>query len=184
MAGFNIRSKPGNSTGGKSGGSRGQAMVESVLALFFVLTAFFFAWDAILSLESRIFADYSAARAARARTVGLNRFMCLKTARAATIPVAGESLLPDVSRQDAFNRVGAYLATYDIPESRGVVDMELWHGMQIETSVSGAETTARVEIPLRETPSIVDVFSSSPRTVSAEAAIESHFPLYMSEGGL
>ena len=164
-------------------------MAESVIALFFILVVFLLAWDAIGAFQTKIFLEHAAARVARARSVGLNRFMCLKSARVATMPVAGESLLDDVPRQAAYNRAGAYLASEDPAEARGILDYELWDAMRLEASIDGNVAHVDVEMPARETPELARLLGEDGVGASAvaphgSAQIEAHFPLYMLDGGL
>lgn len=165
--------------------SRGQAMIESVLALFFLLVCFFIAWDALKAFETKQFLAHAAARAARARSVGLNAFMVRKTARAAIIPVAGRSLVPASSRIDEFRRVPNYLAAEDESLARGILDYEKWHTMVLNTHVEALETRAGISVPADSDSTLARLLGTpgESRLFSAAAAIESHFPLYMDEGG-
>ena len=74
---------------------RGQAMVESVVAVLFVAFLFFVLFFLSRLLTVKIMLEYSASRVARARTVGLNDFVCEKAARVSVMTVAGRRLWPD-----------------------------------------------------------------------------------------
>ena len=74
---------------------RGQAMIETVLAVLFITFVFLGLFQLSQMLTARILLDHAAARAARAKAVGFNAFMCRKAARVATIPIAGRRLWPD-----------------------------------------------------------------------------------------
>ena len=65
-------------------------MVESVIALFFVLVIFLFMVDMLQAMKAKILVEYAAAKCARARAVGYNDFMLTKIARLSTMPVAGK----------------------------------------------------------------------------------------------
>ena len=73
-----------------AGGCRGQAMVESVVVLFFLCMVFFLVFDYARLLICRTTLDYAASRCALARAVGFNDFMILKTARLGAMSVSGE----------------------------------------------------------------------------------------------
>ena len=67
-------------------------MVESIIVLFFLCVIFFLVFDYARLLICHTTLDYAAARAARARAVGFNDFMVLKTARLGAMAVSGECL--------------------------------------------------------------------------------------------
>lgn len=89
----------------------GQAIVESLIVLFvscFVLFSFLQISQAFAEREVM---RHAAARAARARAVGFNAWMCEKVMRAAAIPASGRMLAPapeeaprDDSLRDAVRR--------------------------------------------------------------------------------
>jgi len=70
----------------------GQAMVESVIVMLAVALFFFALFQYANLLSAKLVLQHSAARAARARTVGLNHWMVEKSARAAAIPASGKCL--------------------------------------------------------------------------------------------
>ena len=72
----------------------GQAMLETVLAVFFITLVFLAVFQVAHMVTTKILLDHAAARAARARAVGFNEWMCLKSARVAMIPVAGPRTWP------------------------------------------------------------------------------------------
>ena len=74
---------------------RGQAMVETVLAVLIVSAVFFGLFRLSRLLAGKILLEHAAMRVARARAVGFNDFMCRKAARVSVIPVAGKRLWPD-----------------------------------------------------------------------------------------
>ena len=63
----------------------GQAMVETILVLFFLFLAFYTVFQFADNLRARLLVDYAASRVARARTVGYNDFMLEKVARLAAV---------------------------------------------------------------------------------------------------
>jgi len=73
----------------------GQAMVESVIVIMLMTVVFLGVFQFFYAAAARDILDHAAARAARARTVGFNRWMTIKAARVAAIPVSGKMLSPD-----------------------------------------------------------------------------------------
>jgi len=67
-------------------------MVESVIVMLAVAVFFFALFQYANLLSAKLVLDHSAARAARARTVGLNHWMVEKSAKAAAIPASGKCL--------------------------------------------------------------------------------------------
>jgi len=73
----------------------GQAMLESLLVMMLMLVVFAGVFQFLYLAVARDILDHAAARAARARAVGFNRWMTIKAARVAAIPVSGKMLSPD-----------------------------------------------------------------------------------------
>ena len=67
-------------------------MIESVIVIMVSCLFFFAMFQYSHLLSAKLVLDHSAARAARARTVGLNHWMVEKSAKAAAIPVSGKCL--------------------------------------------------------------------------------------------
>ncbi len=154
---------------------RGQAMLETVFAVFFLTVVFLTLFYLARMLQTRILLDHAAARAARARAVGFNEFMCLKSARVAMIPVAGERVWPvGLSDWDEVSRIPIYLSTEHEATARGVLEYEHWNTMQVHvTSGGGLADRATADISLA-----TDDF-----TMDGHAEIESHYPLYLHNAG-
>ncbi len=158
-----------------AGVRRGQAMIETVFAVTFLTVLFLTLLQLSQMLQSRILLDHAAARAARARAVGFNEFMCLKSARVAMIPVAGERLWPAENDWDEASRVPIYLSSEDEAHARGILEYERWGSTRIDiVSGNGVGSVAEADV-LMET----DDFRMDGR-----AEIESHYPLYMFDQGL
>ena len=110
-------------------------MVESIIVLFFLCIVFFLVFDYARLLICHTTLDYAAARAARARAVGFNDFMCRKAARVAVIPVAGKRLWPE---DDSFTyanelaRVRTYLESPDGARAAGLLDYEHWKNLFVD----------------------------------------------------
>lgn len=69
-------------------------MIESCIVLIMICLVFFLFFQLCHAFATRDVLDHAAARAARARTVGFNRWMVRKSMRVAAIPVAGRMLEP------------------------------------------------------------------------------------------
>ena len=72
----------------------GQAMLESLIVILVVCFMLFSLLELARCFAGREILRHSAARAARARTVGFNHWMCTKVMRAAAIPNAGKMIEP------------------------------------------------------------------------------------------
>ena len=69
-------------------------MVESVFVIVLACLCFFAVFQYAHLFSAKAVLEHAAARAARARTVGFNRFMVEKSARVAAIPASGKRLAP------------------------------------------------------------------------------------------
>ena len=87
---------------GPRAGRSGQAMIETLLVVMLMLVVFLGLFQFFYAAAARDILDHSAARAARARTVGFNRWMTVKAARVAAIPVSGKMLSPDAPEDPGF----------------------------------------------------------------------------------
>ncbi len=174
---------------------KGQAMVETILVLFFLLIAFYTVFQFVDNFRARLLAGYAASRVARARTVGMNDYMLEKTAHIATMPAAGRCLvrMADGRRPSAHElvrRSGSYLACEYPSQARQTLDFELWrNGMtEVECPLSGSRLTARVRQlrpqffelgrALSGTPS-ADVDDAPRASITGEFEIEAHYPDWM-----
>ncbi len=156
-----------------SSSSSGQAMLETVLAVLCISAIFLFLLHLSQVAMTRTLVDHAAARAARARTVGFNDFMCLKSARVAVIPVAGERLWPE-EEMDELGRIPDYLASEDGARARGVLEYEYWPTFKVVVSRGfGSKIDAKTSIVRQE-----GMF------VKGEAGIESHYAHYLDDAGL
>ena len=91
-------------------------------------------------LTGKILVEHAAMRVARARAVGFNDFMCLKTARVAVIPVAGKRLWPTDEKFSAGNelaRVRTYLESPDAARANGLLDYENWKTLSVDAGDGG-----------------------------------------------
>ena len=114
---------------------RGQAMLETVLAVLVITFVFLALFKLSHLLTGKILLEHAAMRVARARAVGLNEFMCQKIARVVTIPVAGRRLWPtDEDFDDDWERarLRIYMQTRDAAIARGVLEYEGWDRLDVD----------------------------------------------------
>ena len=148
-------------------GRKGQALLETLLASVVLTGTFLALFKLSHTLTGKILAEHAAMRVARARTVGLNDFMCLKAARIAVMPVAGERLWPvgdefDYDMERARSKI--YMATPDGAVARGVLDFAGWGGLKV---TPGDATNSKVTLEN-------DWFS-----VDGKASLEHNYDYYM-----
>lgn len=150
-------------------------MVETVIAVLVIVFAFLALFRLSHMLTGKILLEHAAMRVARARTIGLNDFMCLKTARVSVIPVAGTRLWP--AGKDEFDyamelsRVPIYLATPDGAVANGVLDYEGWHRLEVSAGGGSSETHLGF-----------DLFDDTMRfDLDGKAELERNYTLYMND---
>lgn len=153
---------------------RAQAMLETLIAVLVILFVFTGAHLVTRMLAARTILDHAASRAARAKAVGFNDFMCEKSARAAMIPVAGKRLWPEDIAFDEVARVPIYLESEDRSRANAVLDYEYWR-------TSGVDVDSGLGIAPVATASID--YSSDDFDMTASASVESHYPFYMNDEG-
>ena len=115
-------------------------MIETVLAVLVVTFIFFMLFNLSHLLTGKILVEHAAMRVARARAVGFNDFMCLKTARVAVIPVAGKRLWPADEKFTAGNelaRVRTYLESPDAARANGLLEYENWKTLSVDAGDGG-----------------------------------------------
>ena len=124
---------------------RGQAMVETLLAVLVITGIFLALFKLSHMLTGKIMLEHAAMRVARARAVGMNEFMCIKVARVAVIPVAGERLKPgknderkDMS-ESALARI--YMRTPDSSYADGLLRYKEWDNLSLNPDGSGVTRT-------------------------------------------
>jgi hypothetical protein len=163
-------------------------MLETALAVLFITTVFLVLFQVAHMITARVLLDHAAARAARAKAVGFNDWMCVKSARVAMIPVAGKRVWPqeDLDGVSEVSRVPIYLTCENEALARGVLDYERWETMGIDvdsTSGTSPEASALVTI---EIPRFYSRGGENEPVIemAGESRIESHFPFYMNDQGL
>ena len=167
---------------------KGQAMLESIIALFFLFLVFFLVVDYAELLKTRMVMDYAAARGARARAVGFNDFMVTKTLRIASMPVAGECLTAKdsgISPSAGFliSRSGSYLEAEYESDTRGILDFELWNPAKLEWSASESWNGRQgdVTMQVRQHHPLVSSYpgSAEESVIRGESKMESHYKFYL-----
>ena len=78
----------------------GQSLIETCLAVFMICMILFGLLQISQLFAAKEILNHAAARAARAKTVGFNKFMVTKCARVALIPNAGKLTTPDFTNED------------------------------------------------------------------------------------
>ena len=167
-------------------------MIETVIAVVVITFMFLGVFRLSRLLTTKILMQHAAMRVARARTVGLNRFMCLKSARVAVIPVAGRRIWPTSEGDENFDydmeraRSAIYMGTPNPAIARGVLEYAGWNRLSVD---EGDGTDSRVTMNCRyfgegedgrpaESESGNDWF-----TIGGKAGVEQNYTLYMMDGG-
>ena len=103
----------------KTGPRRGQALIESCLAIIVLCLVFAGLFQISQLFAAKEILDYSASRGARAKAVGFNEWMVRKVARVAAIPggafqedrcVRLSYAVSDEQLTEALRRMAAFLA--------------------------------------------------------------------------
>lgn len=150
----------------------GQSMIETLIASIVVVFGFLALFRLSHMLSGKILLEHAAMRAARARAVGFNDFMCLKAARVAAIPACGRRLWPEGDEFDAgmeLARIPIYLATPTPAVARGALEYDGWRRLSVD-----AEDSVDCRTSLS-----TDWFN-----LEGRAAVEDNAALYMNRMGL
>lgn len=152
-------------------------MIETVLAVS-VITFIFLAliWLSGL-LNHKIYLEHAALRAARARTIGLNDYMCLKAARLAVVPVAGERLWPKEKTFDLEmerGRFANYLQAHDEAIARGILEYENWERLSVGRDAHPVKTEMSFRIFDED-----ESFGGGLLTLEGRADLEPNCDLYL-----
>lgn len=157
-------------------------MIETVIAILVIAFVFLCLFRLSYMLEGKILLEHAAMRVARARAVGLNDFMCEKTARVSVIPVAGKRLWPlgdELDYEMERARVPIYLATPTPPVARGVLEYAGWNRQSVDP---GNGTDSRVTLGFSlfgdEDGAGADAFK-----LAGEAGVEEHCTYYLNDQG-
>ena len=154
-------------------------MIETVLAVLVVSFLFVVLFRLSYMLTGKILLEHAAMRVARARTVGFNDFMCLKSARVAVIPTAGKRLWP--TGDDAIDwsmelaRIPIYMSTKNEAIARGVLEYDGWNRLSVEPG-DGTDVKTSLGFSL--------FGDSDDFRLEGRAGIERNCDLYMQDNGL
>ena len=147
-------------------------MLETVIAVLVVTSTFLCLFKLSQMLMGKIMLEHAAMRVARSRAVGFNDFMCIKSARVASIPIAGKRLWPEGDEFDwarELHCIPIYMQAYTPSIARGGMEYEYWDTMNINP---GDGTKASVSL------------KSEYFDLEGKAGIENNFNLYMTDQGL
>ena len=157
----------------------GQAMIETVIAVLVITFAFLALFELSKTLLDQICLDHAAMRVARARAVGLNRYMCTKAARVATIPIAGERIWPvgesAISAEMELARLPDYMAAENDAYARAILDYEGWGRLFVDP---GDGRSTRVSMARPDDDGLLRF------DLVGRAGIEANATLYMTDSGL
>jgi len=211
------------------GGSRaGQSLIESCLVIGFACLLLFGLLQISQLFAAREVLYHAAARGARAKTVGFNRWMVTKAVRVGAIPNAGRMLVPEYDRDQPSDlqnlvatlgpgelwdealsatpmsgrvpieraRIPEYLATENYPRSLHILDYEDWNSIVITDNGSQPIDTGDPDDPVQVSPVLHFAVGQNYRlwvplhrtfyardrvSISGEAYIENHYPLYFED---
>ena len=153
-------------------------MLETVIAVLIITSAFLALFKLSHMLTGKILLEHAAMRVARARTVGMNEFMCVKAARVATIPVSGKRLWPaddpDFDSDMELGRLRIYMLAKDQAVARGVLEYEGWDRLRVEP---GDGTRVHVQQDY-------ELFDGEVRYgLEGEAGLENNYTFYLNDQG-
>ncbi|MEI7436245.1 MAG: TadE/TadG family type IV pilus assembly protein [bacterium] len=168
---------------------RGQAIIESSLVLGLVCLVLFGLFEISQLFAAQEILDYAAARGARAETVGFNSFMVDKIVRVGAIPNAGRLINPVViggpaAQSDAeMARIPLYLGGESDGRLTGILDYDHWDSINSRDPVLVGVGLIRMHIgqeyDLTGFPFSKAFYSEDVLSLSGEAYMENHYPLYM-----
>ena len=200
----------------------GQAIIEACFAIVGVSLIFFGLLQVAQLLGAREILDHAAARGARARTVGLNRWMVSKVVDVAAIPNCGRMTAPEyeninpwlrdlvanftpgdiwdralhavpISRESEIERarIPDYLGAENQPRARFILNYADWDSLSHWSGNGGgipggdSEDTLirfhvgqdyRLWVPMHQA-----FYADDEVALAADAYIEGHYPLYLTE---
>lgn len=154
-------------------------MIETVIAVLVVALIFIALFKLSNLLTGKILLEHAAMRVARARTVGLNEYMCLKAARVALIPVAGTRIWPvgedALDWREELSRLPEYMYSENDAYARAILDYEKWSTIKV-TPHDGTSSRVSIAVSLFDDD---DTFR-----LEGKAGVEANASLYMSDMGL
>lgn len=163
-------------------------MLETVLAVFGVTLLFLALFKLTSMMSAKIMLEHAAMRVARAKAVGCNDFHCLKAARVAVIPAAGERLWPEKddprtagASESAMARM--YLRTPDGDYANGLLRYEGWKSLTVERHGGAWRTRMSTADPDVDEADGCCNCKKTWFTLEGEAVVDD-FPKYMNNQGL
>ena len=170
----------------------GQALIESCLVVTLVCLVFFGIFQISQLYAAQEVLDYASGRGARARTVGLNRFMVLKTIRVGAIPNAGRMVNPDYQGGLAAGhaleaaRIPLYLGAENAGQLTPTLDYDAWNTVQAGSASSSGDGTlvqeVKQEVPLTY-PFHRAFYAADSVELKGETHLDEHYTLYMDDAG-
>jgi len=172
---------------------RGQAMVESTIAMIFILLAFLALFNLTDLIRAKLLVENAAVKCARARAVGYNDFMLRKIARLATMPASGKCLTASdenegtVSYATRYYRIGSYLSSEYETQADAILDFEYWKNGNTSASASVGNTPVTATVTQRR-PRLFDfgILTGAGKSsdddraeISAAATVETHYTDYL-----
>ncbi len=172
----------------------GQSLIESCLVMAVVCLVFFGVFQISQLFAAQDILDYAAARGARAKAVGFNRFMVFKTIRVGAIPNAGPLLEPSHSGgplgQLAVEtpRVPLYLGAENWGDLDGVLRYKAWDSVGIGQPDLLAGDMLHMEVP-QDMPFLSNgihraFYSGDSVSLRGESFMDAHYSLYLEEQNL
>jgi len=171
---------------------RGQAIVESLLAVIVLCIIFCGLFQVSLMFTAREIINHSSACGARAKTVGFNQWMVNKVVKVAAIPNAGKMTIPDMGGSDFSGeaqlaieqaRIPYFLASDTYYQSRNILDYENWDTI-IVNSMNADYTMVDSSI-LQDYPLWVPLhdlfYNDDSIEIIGESSIENHCDLYIND---
>ena len=168
----------------------GQALIESCLIMGLVCLLLMGIFQLAQLFVAREIIDFSAGRGARARTVGFNEFMVLKTLRIASIPNAGAMIFPGYRSGGPLEqyihaempRIPHYLQA-EARQLGSILDYSNWSSIGLRSRFHSDDIIrfeAYQEMPILFFPNLFKAFyADSAVPLNGTADIEAHYPLYL-----
>jgi hypothetical protein len=129
---------------------QGQAMVESILSLIFILLVFLLLFNLSDNIRVKLLAENAAMKCARARAVGYNDFQLRKIARLTMMPASGRCLIEEdagtLSYSERLNRMSSYLNSDYETQANRILDFEGWRNGGVQISASSHSDLISAEV--------------------------------------
>lgn len=170
----------------------GQAMVESILAMFVILLVFLAIFSLSDQIRVKLLVENAAVKCARARAVGYNDFMLKKIARLTTMPASGECYTSaddegrTLSLRSRYNRIDDYLMSEYEAQAKAILDFEYWRNGDTIIQATSGNSPATATVTQRRADDFnfnilikKDKESGRKVNISSTATVEAHYPDYL-----